>query len=125
MTTTTKVAKTTETKNTKKAQSSKGENTALTNVNAKNLEKVAKSYTTGEVALTKMKYNYPEDCDTPEKRKSFRVKARKMVTKLEEAYTEAINSGSEKAIRKTKQALRTWQQENYLPDYSVNQEAAS
>jgi hypothetical protein len=74
MATTTKVAKPTQTKTTeKKAKVAK----SLTELNTANLEKVAKSFSEGEVALTKIKYVYPEDCDTKEKRKAFRVKARK------------------------------------------------
>ena len=114
MATTTKVAKPTQTKTTeKKAKVAK----SLTELNTANLEKVAKSFTEGEVALTKIKYVYPEDCDTKEKRKAFRVKARKEVEKLEKLYTDAINGGDEKAIKKARRALQVWQGEHYLPDY--------
>lgn len=114
MATTNKVAKSTETKVTeKKAKVAK----SLTELNATNLEKVAKSFSEGEVALTKIKYIYTEDCDTKEKRKAFRVKARKEVEKLEKLYTDAINSGDEKAIKKARRALQVWQGEHYLPDY--------
>jgi len=90
---------------------------SLTDVNTANLKKVAKNVTPGDSALTKLKYHYPEDCDTKEKRKAFRVKARNQAEKLQKALDAAIKSKNEKDIKKARRAQDVFNGETYLPGY--------
>lgn len=87
---------------------------SLTKVNTANLEKVAKSADPGKVALTKIKYTYPEDADTSEKRKAFRKKARVNFAKLSEAI---LKGKDEKEIKTARKALAAFVEETYLPAY--------
>lgn len=96
---------------------------SLTEVNTANLKKVAKNVTPGDSALTKLKYHYPADCDTKEKRKAFRVKARNQAEKLQKAYDVAIQSKNGKDIKKARRAMDSFNGETYLPDY-LNKDAA-
>lgn len=90
---------------------------SLTEVNTANLKKVAKNGAPGDSALTKLKYHYPADCDTKEKRKAFRVKARNQAEKLQKALDAAIKSKNEKDIKKARRAQDVFNGETYLPEY--------
>jgi hypothetical protein len=83
---------------------------SLTKVNATNLEKVVKNLSPGEAALVKLKYVYPADCDTKDKRKTFRQKARKQLVKLEKAIAKAKE---ETKKVKAEKALAKFQKETY------------
>ena len=93
---------------------------SLTEVNTANLKKVAKNVTPGDSALTKLKYHYPADCDTKEKRKAFRVKARSQAEKLQKALDVAIKSKNDKDIKKAiAQREARWKEEIGYKDKDV------
>jgi hypothetical protein len=60
-------------------------------------------------------YKYPEDCDTIEKRKAFRTKARKTLTKLEKNLNLAKKGKLEGITEaKVEKELTTFKKANYL-----------